>query len=440
MADLGFADYYEALEVYRELDPASVRIGEQPSPRANDRRRAPGGDGAALRVPDGAGRETRRHRRLGVLARGAEADRRRRAGRSPLRAGRAHQPRARRRSDRARRRRGGGGGARAPGGHARSGDGAPGARGRRARRGGAAHHPAGAAVSRWASASCGKVKRLALTLRREGPFGAQGFNLAETDDATVLEAVSRLRPMFPRLLDDPPSAGERPVPASRRSRAGGRRHRASRRGAGDGAGPRASRPRTSRPAGRRSQGPASTPPGSTSACWPARRWWRGCSTEGRPKRAAQPVRFRPLAPAEVKAFEAMSKAPRSKDKAPKLPVGAREERPRDPDRGRAAAARRGRGERRRALARHPCASRAGAGERPTETTPQIGPNAPRKPRRRRCANPTRPFLAALTSGAKRGAESSRNGNVFHCLGSDFSPRFFSPRCAPLPCFASRRSP
>src|SRR5205085_2914522 len=27
MEDLGFADYYQALEVYRELDPASVRLG-----------------------------------------------------------------------------------------------------------------------------------------------------------------------------------------------------------------------------------------------------------------------------------------------------------------------------------------------------------------------------------------------------------------------------
>src|SRR5258708_38963567 len=28
MSDLGVTDYYEALEVYRELDPASVHIGE----------------------------------------------------------------------------------------------------------------------------------------------------------------------------------------------------------------------------------------------------------------------------------------------------------------------------------------------------------------------------------------------------------------------------
>ncbi|MES1210011.1 MAG: DUF6178 family protein, partial [Pseudomonadota bacterium] len=56
----------------------------------------------------------------------------------------------------------------------------------------------------------GKVKRLAETLRRKGPFGARGLTLAEPDDATVMEAVLRLRPLYPRLLDDPPAAGERP--------------------------------------------------------------------------------------------------------------------------------------------------------------------------------------------------------------------------------------
>jgi hypothetical protein len=33
MADLGFIDFYEALEVYSEIDPASVRIGEEAGPR-----------------------------------------------------------------------------------------------------------------------------------------------------------------------------------------------------------------------------------------------------------------------------------------------------------------------------------------------------------------------------------------------------------------------
>ena len=75
MADLGFADYYEALEVYRELDPATVRIGDGPA-RARTVVDARAGRRLAAR-PHGAGRETRRHRRLGVLPRRPEAHRRR---------------------------------------------------------------------------------------------------------------------------------------------------------------------------------------------------------------------------------------------------------------------------------------------------------------------------------------------------------------------------
>ena len=52
MADLGFSDYYEALEVYRELDPASVRLGEsapgQTRVRPSDER---DGEGGAARAP-----------------------------------------------------------------------------------------------------------------------------------------------------------------------------------------------------------------------------------------------------------------------------------------------------------------------------------------------------------------------------------------------------
>src|SRR4029079_15405128 len=42
----------------------------------------------------------------------------------------------------------------------------------------------------------GKVRRLALALVRGGPFGRQGPALAEADDAAVLEAVMRPRPLF----------------------------------------------------------------------------------------------------------------------------------------------------------------------------------------------------------------------------------------------------
>ena len=45
---------------------------------------------------------------------------------------------------------------------------------------------------------------------RKGPFAARGRALAEPVDAAVLDALTRLRPLFPRLLDTPPAAGERP--------------------------------------------------------------------------------------------------------------------------------------------------------------------------------------------------------------------------------------
>src|ERR1022692_2529110 len=57
---------------------------------------------------------------------------------------------------------------------------------------------------------CGKVKRLAVTLRRVGPLGPRGFKIAEADDAAVLDSVTQLRPLFPRILDEPPASGERP--------------------------------------------------------------------------------------------------------------------------------------------------------------------------------------------------------------------------------------
>ena len=51
MEDLGFADYYEALEVYRELDLASVRIGEVKQAPLRATVDAAAGNGDALRVP-----------------------------------------------------------------------------------------------------------------------------------------------------------------------------------------------------------------------------------------------------------------------------------------------------------------------------------------------------------------------------------------------------
>ena len=56
----------------------------------------------------------------------------------------------------------------------------------------------------------GKVRQLALALERHGPFAALGPTLFEQADATVIDAVTRRRPAFPRLLDDAPRTGERP--------------------------------------------------------------------------------------------------------------------------------------------------------------------------------------------------------------------------------------
>jgi hypothetical protein len=58
----------------------------------------------------------------------------------------------------------------------------------------------------------GKVRRLAVTLTRKTPFShlAPEVSLFELADADLLAACARLRPMFPRSLESPPAAGERP--------------------------------------------------------------------------------------------------------------------------------------------------------------------------------------------------------------------------------------
>jgi hypothetical protein len=58
----------------------------------------------------------------------------------------------------------------------------------------------------------GKVKRLGQALERQTPLArlAAGRKLFEPADAEVLAAVTQLRPLFPRRLDVPLAAGERP--------------------------------------------------------------------------------------------------------------------------------------------------------------------------------------------------------------------------------------
>ena len=58
-----------------------------------------------------------------------------------------------------------------------------------------------------------KVRSLATALRKGAPFAgsADDLNLVEEPEATVLETALRLHPAFPRILDDPPASGERPI-------------------------------------------------------------------------------------------------------------------------------------------------------------------------------------------------------------------------------------
>ena len=212
MADLGFEDYYAALEVYRELDPTSVRLGETPAPRVRPLSdegeaapaylgipsalaerltsgspfaRAVGGISdkgelanleAALRTlsnrvlaadrvtpgDDEAVTETL-HRMAAnldlaveLLARGLPEDGVRAVRTVPL-----------------------------------------------------------VRLFQLGTSLIGKIRRLATTLRRRNPFAhlLPELDIFEPEHAEVLAAATRLRPLFPRLLDQPPQAGERPFAA-----------------------------------------------------------------------------------------------------------------------------------------------------------------------------------------------------------------------------------
>ena len=207
MADLGFADYYEALEVYRELDLATVRIGETRNPPL--RAASEDASGAALRVP------TALAQRLGDVTGSPFARAAQKLGPGDdvdeLRFALVALTNRVLAADRI-----------APGDDDAVADTlqrlaatldiaierlAPGDDERAAA---ALRTIPLVRLFRTGVTMIGKVRRLALALVRGGPFGRQGPALAEADDAAVLEAVMRPRPLFPRLLDQPPAAGERP--------------------------------------------------------------------------------------------------------------------------------------------------------------------------------------------------------------------------------------
>ncbi|HEV3032350.1 MAG TPA: DUF6178 family protein [Polyangia bacterium] len=209
MADLGFSDYYEALEVYRELDPASVRLGEsepgQTRVRPNDER-----DGAlgAARAPAAlVERLARAGSPFACAARalsGADEV-------ADLHFGLVALTNRVLAADRV-----------TPGDDAAVSETLERllatldlaveflARGDEARAVLALRTVSLVRLFRLGVSLVGKVKRLALTLRRRGPFAATGRQLVEPDEALALDAVTRHRPVLAGLLDDPPAGADRP--------------------------------------------------------------------------------------------------------------------------------------------------------------------------------------------------------------------------------------
>ena len=209
MADLGFADHFEALEVYRELDPATVRIGEATGPASRVRPlHGDGRSGDSLRAPTSLA-----ERLSGSSAPFARAV----AGlTSPDDVAELHFALV------------------ALGNRVLGADRVtPGddeavnaslarmlstldiaveflAHADDARAIEAVRTVPVLRLFRLGVSLIGKVKQLARTLERKGPYAALGAGLFEDTDATVIEAVTRLRPAFPAILDDPPRAAERP--------------------------------------------------------------------------------------------------------------------------------------------------------------------------------------------------------------------------------------
>ncbi|HET6282809.1 MAG TPA: DUF6178 family protein [Polyangia bacterium] len=215
MADLGFSDYYEALEVYRELDPASVRLGEI-KPGVRTRPIFSGGSGGSASMT-AAGDSLRAPAAL-IERLGAPSTFARAASRisSPdevadLHFGLVALTNRVLAADRV-----------TPGSDA---DVAAAlermsgtldiaveflARGDDDRALDAVRTVPLVRLFRLGVSLIGKVRTLALALKRHGPFAGSGQNLFEPEDATVIDAVTRLRPVFPRLLDDAAKSGERP--------------------------------------------------------------------------------------------------------------------------------------------------------------------------------------------------------------------------------------
>jgi len=208
MADLGFADPWEALEVYRELDPASVHIGESSGAASRVRPLHPDArNGDSLRAPLALAE------RLGNGSPFARAV----AGlSSPEQVAELHFALV------------------SLGNRVLSADRVtPGddegvaavlgrmlatldiaieflAHGDEERATEAVRTVSMVRLFRLGVSLVGKVRRLARALKRRGPFAALGPGLFEDTDAEVIAALTQFRPAFPRILDERPQTGERP--------------------------------------------------------------------------------------------------------------------------------------------------------------------------------------------------------------------------------------
>lgn len=215
MADLGFVDAVEALEIYRELDPSTVHIGElRPGTRmrpvglderydAPDLLRGPGvlGDhlgGTSLfaralgRVTAAAEVEELHFAVVALTNRLLSADRVDPADDETVAAGLS---RMRATLDLAVEFLARGGGTAVD--EDRAVD--------------AVRTVSVIRLFRLGVSLVGKVGALGQALRRRGPFAALAhLDLVEDPEASVLTAVTRARPLYACLLDDPPASGERP--------------------------------------------------------------------------------------------------------------------------------------------------------------------------------------------------------------------------------------
>jgi Family of unknown function (DUF6178) len=209
MADLGFADHYEALEVYRELDPASVRLGEvEPGKgrvRPLDERESAE---SPMRAPTAlVERLTRAGSPFARATQGLKVD----GEIADLHFALVALTNRVLAADRV-----------TPGDDAAIAASLERllatldlgvellARGEPTREIEAVRTVPLVRLFRLGVSLVGKLKRLATTLRREGPFAATGLDLTEREDAPVLEAVGRTRPDYAGALDDPPAPVDRP--------------------------------------------------------------------------------------------------------------------------------------------------------------------------------------------------------------------------------------